>query len=46
MPMYDLIEYSDKHLKTSGSLLQYYGHELTLNAAGNIVDFSPDNNSV
>ena len=24
MPMYDLIEYSDNYLKTSGSLWQYY----------------------
>ena len=27
MPMYDLIEYSDNHLNTSGSLWKYYKDE-------------------
>ena len=27
MPMYNLIEYSDKYSKTSGCLWQYYIHE-------------------
>ena len=35
MPMYNLIEYSNKYLKTSGSLWQYYEDEPN----GNIADF-------
>ena len=31
MPMYNLIEYSDNHLKTSGSLWQYYRDEPNVN---------------
>ena len=31
MPMYNLIEYSDNYLKTSGSLWQYYRDEPSLN---------------
>ena len=29
MPMYNLLEYSKNYLKTSGSLWNYYGDELT-----------------
>ena len=31
MPMYNLIEYSDNYLKTSGSLWQYYKDQLNVN---------------
>ena len=31
MPMYNLIEYSDNYLKTSGSLWQYYVDDLNDN---------------
>ena len=34
MPMYNLIEYSNKYSKTLGSLWQYYRDEPTLNKAG------------
>ena len=44
MPTYNLIEYSDAYLKTSGSLWQYYRDEPALNNNGEIIDFS-DNNS-
>ena len=40
MSMYDLIEYSDAYLKTSG--IQYYRHEPALDNNGSIIDF-PDN---
>ena len=40
MPMYDLIEYSDAYLKTSG--IQYYRDEPALDNNGSIIDF-PDN---
>ena len=44
MPMYNLIEYSDNYLKTSGILWQYCRDEPAINAAnGNIVDFYADN---
>ena len=33
MPMYDLIEHSDNHVKTSGSLWQYYRDEPNDNLA-------------
>ena len=46
MPMYNLIEYRDAYLKTSGSLWQYYKDQPVLNASGEIIDFpSNDNNS-
>ena len=38
MPMYNLIEYSDAYLKTSGGLWQYYRDESALNANGEIFD--------
>ena len=44
MPMYDLIEYSDACLRTSGSLCQYYWDEPALNDNGEIVDFPADKN--
>ena len=44
MPMYDLIEYSDAYLKTSGSLWQYYRDEPALDS-GNVIDFLEDNNN-
>ena len=45
--MYNLIEYSDKYLKTSGSLWQYYKDESFIDNNGNIIDVpdNPDNAS-
>ena len=43
MPMYNLIEYSDNYLKTSGSLWQYCKDIPAVNKAGNIVDFTATN---
>ena len=43
--MYNLIKYSGAYLKTSGSLRQYYRDEPALNADGEILDFSADNNN-
>ena len=46
MLMHNLIEYSENHLKTSGSLWQYYRDKPALNATGAIIDFTDaDNNS-
>ena len=45
MPMYNLIEYSDAYLKTSGSLCQYYRDEPALENNGNIIGF-PANNKI
>ena len=45
MPIYNLIEYSDPYLKTSGSLWQYFRDEPALNDNGEIIDFPADNNS-
>ena len=45
MPMYNLLEYSNAYLKTSGSLWQYYKDEPAIGANGNIIDFSNINNS-
>ena len=39
MSMYDLIEYSNNYLKTSGSLWQYYRDGPAFNDAGALVDF-------
>ena len=44
MHMYNLIEYSGAHSKTSGSLWQYYRDEPALDNNGNIIDFLDDNN--
>ena len=44
MPVYNLIEYSDKCSKTSGIFWQYCRHEPVMNAAtGSIVDFNAAN---
>ena len=43
IPMYNLIEYSDNYLKTSGSLWQYCKDIPAVNNAGNIVDFNGAN---
>ena len=45
MPMYNLVEYSDVYLKTSGSLWQYYKDEPTLDNSNNIVVFPSNNNN-
>ena len=45
MPMYNLIEYSDAYLKTSGSLCRYYRDEPALENNGNFIDF-PANNKI
>ena len=39
MSMYDLIEYSNNYLKTSGSLWQYCRDGPALNDAAALVDF-------
>ena len=41
--MYNLIEYSDAYLKTSGNLQQYYRAEPALDNNNNIVDFRANN---
>ena len=43
MPMYNLIEYSDNYLETSGSLWQYCKEIQEVNNASNIVDFNGAN---
>ena len=43
--MYNLIEYSDAYIKTSGSLWQYYRDEPALDAYGEIMDFPANNNN-
>ena len=45
MTIYNLIEYSDAHLKTSGSLWQYYRDEPALDNNNNIIDFLADNSN-
>ena len=42
--MYNLIEYSETYLKTSGSLL-YHRYELALDTNSNIIDFPANNNN-
>ena len=44
-PMYNLIEYTDVYLKTSGVLWQYYTDEPTLDNNGNIIGFPANNNN-
>ena len=44
MRMYNLIEYSDIHSKTTGSLWQYYRDEPALENNGCIIGFPADNN--
>ena len=41
--MYNLIQYSDNHAKTSGSLWQYCNDIPAVNNVGNIVDFNVAN---
>ena len=43
MPMYNLIEYNDNYLETSGSLWQYCKEMQAVNNAGNIVGFNGAN---
>ena len=43
--MYNLIEYSDAYIKTSGSLWQYYRDEPALNANNEIIDFPANSNN-
>ena len=43
--MYNLTEYSDAYLKTSGSLWQHYRDEPALENDNNIVDFPANNNN-
>ena len=45
MYMYNLIEYSNTYLKTSGSLWQYFRDEAALDNNSNIIDFPADNNN-
>ena len=44
MPIYNLIEYSDVYLKTSGSSWQYYRDKPALNNNNNIVNFLGNSN--
>ena len=44
-PMYNIGEYSDACLRTSGSLSQYYRDEPALDKSGNIIYFPDDNNN-
>ena len=44
-PTYNLKEYSDVYLKTSGCLWQYYRDESALDANANIIGFTASNNS-
>ena len=43
--MYNIREYSDASLRTSGSLSQYYRDEPALGKSGNIIYFPDDNNN-
>ena len=43
--MYNIGEYSDACLRTSGSLSQYYRDEPALDKSGNIIYFPDDNNN-
>ena len=43
MPMYNVIEYTDNYLKTSGILWQYCRDEPALNDIGKIADFTAAN---
>ena len=45
MPIYNLIEHSNKYSKTSGRLWQYYRDQLALNDAGAINDNFPCNSA-
>ena len=43
MPMYNVVEYSDKYSKTCGSLWQYCRDKLALPADNTITDFTEAN---
>ena len=45
MPMYNLIEYRNAYLTTSGSLWQYYRDEPAIEVNGNIIGFHANNNN-
>ena len=45
MPVYNLVEYSYNYSKASGSLWQYYRDKPAFNNAGNVVDFTNDDNN-
>ena len=45
MSMYNLIEYSDAYLKTSGGLWQYYRDELALDTNDNFIHFPDKSNN-
>ena len=45
MSMYNLIEYSDNHLKTSGILWQFYRDVPAVDANGAITDFTEANDT-
>ena len=45
IPMYNLIEYIDTYLKTSGRSWQYYRDETALSNNSFITDFAVDNNN-
>ena len=45
MPMYNLIEYSNNYLETSGSSCQYCRGEASLNNHDAVVDFTVVNNN-
>ena len=45
MPIYNLIEYSNNFINTTGSLWQYYWDEPSLNKAGAVVDFAGANHN-
>ena len=42
MPIHNLIEYSDNHLRTSESLWQYYGDEPFININNSAIIGVPD----
>ena len=43
--MYNLIEYKDAYLNTSGGLWQYYRDEPALGNKNNLIDFPANNNN-
>ena len=45
MPIYNLIEYSDNYVKTSGGLWQYYKDEAFMNNDGVFIDVADDPDS-
>ena len=47
MSMFNVIEYTDNYIKTSGSLWQYYRDKSFIGNIGNIIDVpdDPDSNS-